>query len=160
MRSALEDMQLVGRAPTPDDDPYVLSTMVRTVTGIGSGSPPPSYRGMERRDLSAIERELRRRWYSGDYTRLVAGHVEDPEMIAAFAIGRPGTLTFLAVRAGYQGMGLGTELLWHLDICREQPAVVEFATWDLERPEPGTTFPIGIINSGRWPHLHLVPWMP
>lgn len=156
----LSDLGLVLRPPSPDDDPYVLSSTVRTVTGIGSGSPPPSLRGLPRRSLSAIERELRRRWADDGYTRLVACPRDDQEMIAAFIVGRPRLLTFLSVRAGFQGMGLATELLGCIGIDRGTPAAVEFPTWDLERAAPGDHFPIGLLNGGRWPHLQLVPWAP
>jgi hypothetical protein len=145
------------RTPVPDDEPYVMSSMVRTVLGIG-GQPPPAYAGLDRRATSAIERELRRRWRDPAYVRVVACPTDDPWLVAGFIIGRPGVLTYLNVRSGFTGLGLATALLGGLGIDRDAPAAVEFDTWDLSRPVAGRDFPIGLLNSGRWPRLTLVPW--
>ena len=134
-----------------------MSSMVRTVLGIG-GRPPPSYSGLDRRGRVAVEGELRRRWHDPSYVRVVALDPRDPWLIMGLVVGRPLSLTFLTVRSGYTGLGLATALLAGLGIDRDTPAAVEFPTWDLERPVAGRDFPIGILNSGRWPRLHLVPW--
>lgn len=151
-------LEVLVREPRPSDDPYVMSTMVRTVCGI-EGSRPPAYRDADRRTMNAVERELRRRWHDDTFLRAVATSTEDDDMIVGFVVGRPRLLTYLGVRSGLTGMGLATALVGLLDIVREVPAAVEFPTWDLQRDRPGHNFPIGILNSGHW-RMTLVPWTP
>lgn len=152
-------LELFLRAPEPDDDPYVLSTMVRTVLGI-NGDPPPSYRNLPDRQANAVERELRRRWVDDDFIKAVAVLPDDDWLIVGYVIGRPRVLTYLSVRAGFTGQGVATALLRLLGIDKDTPSAVEFPTWDLERWQAGRDFPIGIMHSGHWPLLQLVPWTP
>ena len=85
---------------------------------------------------------------------------DDHDFILGFAFGVPDVplIDYVHVRGSFCRMGLGTLLASALGVTRDRPAVVAFDTPDLSREEPEAInghvhLPIGILRSGRWPHL-------
>lgn len=139
-------LDVVLRPAVLADDPYVLSCAVRTVLT-----------DVRERSRALLDREVRGAWDDPARTRIVACLPEDPSFILGFAFGLPAVplLDYLHVRGSFRGMGLATTLAVEMGIVRDRPAYVGFATPDLVRRDPERGLPVGLLSTGRWPHLTL-----
>jgi ribosomal protein S18 acetylase RimI-like enzyme len=140
------------REPTPADSIYAVGAMLKTVRSA------PSHRDMPARRWAAMADLARSLWEHIAPVRLVATLPDDEFLIVGFAMGDPSAprIDYLHVRGGFRGQGVASALAAELGVRPGVPAAITLDTWDLSRPEPGTSFPVGLLRNPRW-SLRLVP---
>jgi hypothetical protein len=136
---------------------FALSSMVRQLHTV----PGPRDLGhREFRDLVAV---LESRWDDPSVDALVALDPSDPWLIMGLVLGMPSAgdsppvLTYLHVRGGFRGLGLGTLLASLLGITHGVPTLVEFPTWDLIREREGRDHPVGLLHNPHWDLTMVTP---
>jgi hypothetical protein len=132
---------------------YLMRSMTFSLRGV------PWYRDLSDRAFDPYVRELQRRLDDPSLVRAIAYDPYDPWLILGFIIGEPRVLTYLQVRGGFRGLGLGTSLAALIDVRPGLPFAAEFPTYDLIRERPGRTLPIGIARNPNWAAA-VRPWHP
>lgn len=137
-------------APRSEHRPFALASIVRQLRTV------PGPRDLGRRDFDSLVRFVEDRWDDPAVEALVAVDPTDPWLVMGFVLGMPGdagrppVLTWLHVRGGFRGLGLGTLLASLLGIGPGVPTLVELPTWDLVRDNAGTGHPIGLLHNHNW----------